>query len=76
MSASWQKWLGGYSLDLYCRFEGKWPDMRHEFDEFPHQYCGETFGECARMARSAGWVIHRDQTATCPKCATRQKRPA
>lgn len=55
---------GCYSLDLYCRysFEG------HAWDEFPHQFVGETGGQCRKQAKARGWRMHRDGTATCPKC--------
>lgn len=53
-----------YSLDLYCDhwFNG------HDFKEFPHCYMGETYGQCATKARKSGWLLHRNGTATCPKC--------
>lgn len=57
---------GCYVLDLYCKYEN--PD--HEYQEFPHFPDGcHTYGEAARKARKWGWVLHRDGTATCPKCA-------
>lgn len=57
---------GAYDLHLYC----KWSNPEHEFDEFPHQPTEvQTYGEAVAKARSWGWVIHRDQTGTCPKCA-------
>jgi hypothetical protein len=65
-------YAAGYSLDLYCDGRNEW----HGWNEFPHQFFGETFGECAKLARKRGWVIHRStRTATCPKCAkTRTKK--
>lgn len=60
------QYASGYSLDLYCDHD----NQRHRFDEFPHQFTGETFKECATTAREKGWVIKtRGRTATCPKCA-------
>lgn len=57
---------GGYSLHLYCRYE----NPEHRFDEFPHEIDDfETYGEAASGARSYGSILHRDRTATCPKCA-------
>ena len=56
----------GYSLDLYCDHEN--PD--HDFHEFPHGYLGETGPECRRQAKTARWTLHRDNTATCPKCSS------
>jgi hypothetical protein len=32
-------------------------DEVHGWNEFPHQYSGETFGECAAVARKRGWII-------------------
>ena len=62
---------GSYSLHLYCRYEN--PD--HALDEFPHEYDdAQTYGEAAKNARKKGWILHRDNTATCPKCAARLKR--
>ena len=58
-------YASGYSLDLYC----KWLTADHKFDEFPHQYTGEHGPEVFRRARQRGWIIHKDRTATCPKCA-------
>lgn len=54
----------GYSLDLYC----KYLNPAHKFREFPHQYTGEYGPDVFNKARAAGWVIHKDRTATCPKC--------
>lgn len=55
-----------YSMDLYCDHASE----AHGFDEFPHTFTGETFGECARQARRRGWVFHKAaRTATCPKCS-------
>lgn len=59
------QYASGYSLDLYCDR----PNSDHGFNEFPHQFNGETFSECAKEARKAGWRFHRKtRTATCPKC--------
>jgi hypothetical protein len=57
---------GAYLLHLYCKYEN--PD--HAFKEFPHEVddC-QTYGEAASVARGWGWILHRDRTATCPKCA-------
>jgi len=45
--------VGAYSLDLYCDNER----VEHSYKEFPHQFVGETFGECAKIARTRGWSI-------------------
>jgi hypothetical protein len=65
-------WAGAYSLHLYCKYE----NAQHGFDEFPHEiYDCQTYGEAASKARSLGWILHRDNTATCPKCALALKGP-
>ena len=57
---------GGYCLHLYCKYE----NPAHRFDEFPWEIAQvETGAEARRGARAFGWVLHRDGTATCPKCA-------
>ncbi len=59
---------GGYSIDLYCdRLRTDLPNHRIGAD-FPEQATGETRGEAQRAARISGWVLHRDGTATCPRC--------
>lgn len=57
-------YAGCYSLDLYCDHKNE----DHSFEEFPHQFTGRTFDDCAKPARKRGWQFHRDGTATCPKC--------
>lgn len=57
---------GDYVLHLYCRYKN--PD--HRWDEFPWQVTDcETGGAARSAARKMGWILHRDRTATCPKCA-------
>lgn len=56
---------GGYVLHFYCKYLSE----EHRFDEFPHEYPGETRGECIGYARRYGWIFHKDNTGTCPKCA-------
>lgn len=58
------QYAAGYSLDLYCRLGNPSGGRVGHEDTF----FGRTFGECAKQARATGWVIHRDRTATCPKC--------
>ena len=57
---------GAYSLHLYCKYK----NPAHEVNEFPHEptQC-QTRGEAVTMARGWGWLLHRDGTATCPKCS-------
>lgn len=59
------QYASGYTLDLYCDHQND----NHRFNEFPWQYTGETFAECARAAKRNGWKLHHKlRTATCPKC--------
>jgi len=70
LNADAMQYASGYSLDLYCDHFSGFGDEWHEWAEFPHQYVGETFAECARKARKAGWKFHhKTRTATCPKCS-------
>lgn len=77
------QYASGYTLDLYCdHFDGPAspsvdsPDGRHTWNEFPHTFGGETFGECLRQAMDRGWIIRRaTRTATCPKCKTARTCP-
>jgi hypothetical protein len=57
----------GYTLELYCDHKNA------DHGRFPHCFYGETFGECAKRARALGWTIHRNYTATCPKCSAQPK---
>lgn len=79
-SADPTQYASGYTLDLYCDhlsprdFSAGIRDTIHRWDEFPHQFMGETFAECAQQARRRGWAIHQhDRTATCPKCSGRPR---
>lgn len=62
----------GYTLALYCDnleqdycFGG-----HHEWNEFPHEYLHSERGSaCRAEARKDGWILKRDGTAICPKCA-------
>jgi len=67
-----EKCPGAYDLHLYCKYEN--PD--HRFREFPWEITEyETYGAAASAARKSGWILHREGTATCPKCAARLKDP-
>lgn len=64
---------GCYSLDMYC-------DHDHSDDESNGYYALKSenfyaeYGSTARrMARQAGWVFHKDGTATCPECSGKSK---
>ena len=58
-------WAGCYALDLYCDRE----NPAHAYNEFPHQFTDEMGSRCRAAARTAGWIIHRDGSAICPKCS-------
>lgn len=61
-----EKCPGGYVLHLYCRYAND----DHGFREFPWEMVDdETYAQAAKTSRAAGWLLHRDRTATCPKCA-------
>ncbi len=54
-----------YKADFFCKYENK----AHVDGEFPLHIEGESWGDAIRKARDLGWRVHRDHTATCPKCA-------
>jgi len=57
--------VSGYSMDLYCDMK----NPEHGYREFPHQFFGESGGECRKAARRKGWIIEtRTRKAFCPKC--------
>jgi hypothetical protein len=61
---------GCYTLDLYCDYE----DRAHPSFYFPHQFFGETYGECARQARRSGWTIGPKRSkAICPLCSGKRR---
>lgn len=61
---------GTYDMHFYCKYE----NPAHCWDEFPHEANGcQTRGEAIAQARKMGWIIHRDLTGTCPKCASHLK---
>ena len=63
------QYASGYSVHLYCDHWCGTVDEWHSWNEFPHQFIGETWGDCAAQARKHGWLIHtKTRTATCPKC--------
>lgn len=65
------QYASGYTLDLYCDTANEEGHDYGSTQGTAHAaFTGETFAECAREARRAGWVIHRKtRTATCPKCS-------
>ena len=62
--------VGCYVLDLYCDEKND----EHKHQEFPHQYTGETGGQCREAARQEGWKLDlHEGRATCPKCTKRKR---
>lgn len=64
--------VGCYTLDLYCDSYDGGPPFRdsvvHKYQEFPHQYTGETRFECIKQARKDGWLISKKHQL-CSKCS-------
>lgn len=61
----------GYTMDLYCECSEckscSWSMQEYHPRCGYKQYIGETWAECARQARAAGWYIGRDrQTCYAP----------
>ena len=55
----------GYAMDLYCEVAGS----KHGYREGQAQFNGETWADCAKQARRAGWKINkRRRECICPKC--------
>lgn len=60
------QYADGFTLNLYCDHDNE----AHAHREFPDEYYGDTFADCARQARKEGWIIRTaTRTATCPKCS-------
>lgn len=54
----------GYSIDLYCKYEAS----HHQYQEFPCGVFAHSGKACRAQVKAMGWTLHRDGTATCPKC--------
>ena len=65
---------GCYSLDLYCE-DAEGGPCPVPWNKFPDTFTGETWGQCVRQARRAGWRITRDRRAYCPECSGKKDRP-
>lgn len=61
----------GYNADFYCKYNNR----AHTDGEFPAHFEGESWGDTISKARKLGWVVHRDHTATCPKCVAALTMP-
>ena len=70
------QFAGCYSLDLYCDVQNGAENCGHsDFENKSETFTGETYGECAKEARAAGWKIHSaTRTATCPQCLSKMKK--
>jgi hypothetical protein len=68
------QYASGYTLDLYCdKFDTR--NNAHSWNEFPHQFTGETFAGCVRDAKKRGWLVFtKTRTARCPRCARLEAR--
>jgi hypothetical protein len=53
----------GYTIDMYC----KWANPAHEWGK-EESFYGRDRGDVFRQLREVGWVLHKDNTATCPLC--------
>lgn len=65
----------GYDMHLYCENDDSQSDApgrvywSHPFEEGVEQFSGETWQQCAKRARRAGWIISPNRMyAFCPLC--------
>jgi hypothetical protein len=73
--------VGGYILDLYCDNKDKHMTLeagRYYLIEgwiyIGNQFVGETYSECAREARQAGWLVNRTKDkCLCKYCKGSKK---
>lgn len=70
---------GCYVMHFYCKYEN--PEHPYQ-SQNPGHYMEEadqveTRTAAIRQMRKAGWLYHRDNTATCPRCvkALREQQP-
>lgn len=59
---------GCYTLDCYCKYNADHHPWSLLHPGYLDQYMGTTYADCARQARKHGWTLHKDGTATCPRC--------
>lgn len=55
--------ISGYSIDLYCDCNDcvSYRESMVYSAFTPVQFGGETYNECVRQARNAGWTISKDR---------------
>lgn len=73
----------GYTLDLYCKnncittFAAGPSDGSVRINTALASYFADgknCYAEVRKQARAEGWILHKDNTATCPECNKRRKR--
>ena len=71
--------VGSYSLTLYCKHgsvgadDGCKAPGTVRLAQSRAEYHGPEEAYCRKLARQHGWVLHKDETATCPWCSGRRK---
>lgn len=63
----------GYTMNLYCEFQTDL-SVHSYMDELTYksigEFVGETYAQCAKQAKKAGWFLTSDrQRCYCPSCA-------
>jgi len=64
--------VGCYTLDLYCdnaQGHAPLPVTFRNRDDYTYSFSGETYRECKRKAKKAGWTWHRGGRLLCPLCS-------
>jgi len=70
LSKNPMQFVGCYVMHLYCDRVN--PD--HGWKEFPCEITGNNFSQACAKAVLSGWVLHADNTTTCPKCSGVKRR--
>lgn len=63
----------GYMMHLYCdqlECQRLWKEPEVVTADGPRSYY-----QARKNAIALGWVLHRDDTATCPACSNRNNQP-
>jgi hypothetical protein len=61
--------IGCYSMHLYCQNVNS---VNHSYNEFPVELIGKSKQDCKKQGRKLGWIFHRNNYATCPKCSKKE----